>query len=586
MSMRKKRENKKSAAGILALLAAAALAVSGCSGGNTAGGSSENAGGSTTGITAEGTSEAAAGTDTADVSGTLSKSVDENKTVQIGVTLSGGTGKASVESPAEAEVSGDTAQVKIVFSSEFYDYMIVDGEKYLNESEAGEHSSFTIPVKTNADSIDVTADTTAMSQPHEIEYTLTFDWNDSGEAGSDQSGNAATGTTARSAQGEMSGSVSDGEDSGTGASSGEAAKAESSGTIGSGPAAAPEELDGLKRTGQLDLQYAQQFSVNEYGNDGLTLITIGEDRFLLVPEGSEAPSGLSDDIVVLQEPLQNIYLVSSSVMDYFQTIDALDTVRLSGTKESDWSIPEAKKAMSDGDILYAGKYNAPDYELILNEGCGLAIENTMIYHNPDVKEKLESLGIPVMVERSSYESDPRGRLEWIRLYGVMTGHETEADQFFEQETKKIDAVMNQEKTGKTVAFFYLKSNGGVSVRRPGDYISKMIEMAGGTYVLQETDETKESSSSTMNMQMEDFYSMAKDADILIYNSTIDGEVTSIQDLENKSSLFKDFKAVKNGDVYCTEQNFFQQPTGIGDFIEDLDNIFRGSDEDLTYIFKL
>lgn len=584
--MRKRRENKKSAAGILALLAAAALAVSGCSGGNTAAGSSEKAGGSITGITAEGASEDAAGTDTADVSGTLSKSADKNKTVQIGVTLSGGTGKASVESPAEAEVDGDTAEVKIVFSSEFYDYMIVDGGKYLNESEAGEHSSFTIPVNTKADSIDVTADTTAMSQPHEIEYTLTFDWNYSGEAGSDQSGHAATGSTSEAVQSENSSGTSGIEGSGTGSSSGEAAKAESSGTNGSGPAAAPEELGGLKRTGQLDLQYAQQFSVNEYGDDGLTLITIGEDRFLLVPEGSGAPSGLSDDFVILQEPLQNIYLVSSSVMDYFQTIDALDTVRLSGTKESDWSILEAKKAMSDGDILYAGKYNAPDYELILNEGCGLAIENTMIYHNPDVKEKLESLGIPVMVERSSYESDPRGRLEWIRLYGVMTGHETEADQFFEQETKKIDAVMNQEKTGKTVAFFYLKSNGGVSVRRPGDYISKMIEMAGGTYVLQETDETQESSSSTMNMQMEDFYSMAKDADILIYNSTIDGEVTSIQDLENKSSLFKDFKAVKNKDVYCTEQNFFQQPTGIGDFIEDLGSIFRGSDGDLTYIFKL
>ena len=71
--------------------------------------------------------------------------------------------------------------------------------------------------------------------------------------------------------------------------------------------------------------------------------------------------------------------------------------------------------MEEGDILYAGKYSAPDYELILDEGCNLAIENTMIYHNPEVKEKLEELGIPVLVERSSYESHPLGRLESVYM---------------------------------------------------------------------------------------------------------------------------------------------------------------------------
>lgn len=47
--------------------------------------------------------------------------------------------------------------------------------------------------------------------------------------------------------------------------------------------------------------------------------------------------------------------------------------------------------MEDGDIIYAGKYSAPDYEMILNENCGLAIENTMILHTPEVKEQMENL---------------------------------------------------------------------------------------------------------------------------------------------------------------------------------------------------
>ena len=79
---------------------------------------------------------------------------------------------------------------------------------------------------------------------------------------------------------------------------------------------------------------------------------------------------------------------------------------LSGTSAENWYLPEAKEAMENGEISYAGKYSAPDYERIVSANCGLAIENTMIYHTPEVKEQLEKFGIPVLVERSSYESDP------------------------------------------------------------------------------------------------------------------------------------------------------------------------------------
>ena len=84
----------------------------------------------------------------------------------------------------------------------------------------------------------------------------------------------------------------------------------------------------------------------------------------------------------------------------------MDRIALSGQKESDWYIDEAKAAMQAGTMVYAGKYSAPDYETILAEGCDLAIENTMIYHTPEVVEQLESVGVPVLIERSSYESDP------------------------------------------------------------------------------------------------------------------------------------------------------------------------------------
>lgn len=111
--------------------------------------------------------------------------------------------------------------------------------------------------------------------------------------------------------------------------------------------------------------------------------------------------------------------------------------------------------MEAGDILYAGKYSMPDYERILSEGCRLAIENMMITHTPEVQEQLEGFGIPVLVDRSSYESHPLGRMEWVKLYGVLMGREAEAEAAFKAQTETLDEISHQENTGKTVAFFYL-----------------------------------------------------------------------------------------------------------------------------------
>ena len=90
------------------------------------------------------------------------------------VTLEGGSGRATVESPAALTVADGKMTATIVWSSPNYDYMIVDGEKYLPTNTDG-NSTFEIPVAALDTALDVTADTVAMSTPHEIEYTLTFD---------------------------------------------------------------------------------------------------------------------------------------------------------------------------------------------------------------------------------------------------------------------------------------------------------------------------------------------------------------------------------------------------------------------------
>ena len=114
----------------------------------------------------------------------------------------------------------------------------------------------------------------------------------------------------------------------------------------------------------MELDYATEFAVDYY-NDGFALVSISDgSRFLVNTEGKEVPEDLADDITVLDAPVSDIYLVASATMDMFCSIDALDSICLSGLTEDRWEIDEAKEAMESGKILYAGKYNAPDYELI------------------------------------------------------------------------------------------------------------------------------------------------------------------------------------------------------------------------------
>lgn len=342
---------------------------------------------------------------------------------------------------------------------------------------------------------------------------------------------------------------------------------------------------GLTYESSMELQYANQFSVDYY-EGGYARISIGEDeRFLVVPEDGAVPEELEEGVEVLRQPVENIYLVATSAMDLFASLDALDHIRLSGTDAEGWYVEEAREAMENGSILYAGKYSAPDYEQILAEGCGLAVESTMIYHSPEVKEKLEAFGIPVLVERSSYESHPLGRTEWVKLYSVLFGKEELAEELFEAQRRTMDEIGAEEHTGKTVAFFYISSNGYANVRKSNDYVSKMIELAGGTYIFQDLGE-EDNALSTMNLQMEEFYAGAREADYLIYNSTIDGELSTIDELLGKSALLADFKAVKEGNVWCTGKNLFQETTCLGDMIGDIHTMLTNEDPELTELTYL
>ena len=493
----------------------------------------------------------------------------QDGTYQMEVELLGGSGRASVTSPAKVEIKDGKAVATLEWSSPNYDYMVVDGEKYLPVNTEG-NSVFQIPVEAFDQDIAVIADTVAMSTPHEIEYTLNFHAGENGQ-------NVAKADTTEQED-------ADG-----------AEKGQQTAAVGENPAktaAAPLTYDH-----SMELSYAENFAVDYY-EGGYKLLTtrLNGDRILIVPKHQQAPEdaealvspsaeGEPGKLIVLQEPVKNLYLVASSVMDMFAQLDSMDAISMCGLKEEDWYIPAAKQAMKDGTLLYAGKYSQPDYELLLSQNCSMAIENSMIYHTPEVMEKLDEFGIPTLVEYSSYEEHPLGRVEWVRFFGALLDQEEKADQLFEKQKEALKRVETEESTGKTVAFFYITSNGLVQVRQSTDYIPKMIELAGGKYVFENLGDP-DSRRSTVNLQLEDFYDGAQDADFLVYNTTIDRQVQTLEDLLKKCSLLKDFKAVKNHQVWCTTEDMYQQSMSAGNLIENFHRMLTGDDKETRYLYRL
>ena len=346
------------------------------------------------------------------------------------------------------------------------------------------------------------------------------------------------------------------------------------------------EIQGLTFESELERDYAEQFRVYRYEGGYKYLHIVDGDDFLLVPEGGEVPKDLPEEVTVLQAPVKNIYLAATAQMALFLSMDGADSIRLTSLKSNGWTFDEPKKLTDEGKFVFAGKYSEPDYEMLLDEECQLAIESTMIYHTPEVQEMIEDLGIPVLVDMSSYESNPVGRMEWIKFYAEIIGKEDEAKAFFDEQKAKVEGLEDFENTEKTVAFFYISTDGKAMVRRSDDYIPTMIEMAGARYIFKDLDDG--SGKSTIPMTIEAFYDAAADADFIVYNASIDSSVKSLDELIAKDPIMSEFKAVKNNNCWSTGSSMYQRTDIAGDMIMDFHTLFTEDDpkDKLNYLTKL
>ena len=469
---------------------------------------------------------------------------------EVVTKLNGGTNRASIKSPAKVRVENENVILTVEWSSENYDYMIVNNEKYLPVNESG-NSVFEIPIEGLNGEVNVIADTVAMGTPHEIEYTIYYSLSGDSEAVSGEEKNIDEAINKLTLNNENE-------------------KEEIN-----------EWITNHTLTDKLELGYAKRFEVLFYDSKYCMLIINGTDYYMLNGSGYSIPDDIKDKVTVIDVPLSNIDLVSQSTVDYFDCLDALDSVSFTSINANNSQNENITKLLNDNKIKYAGKYSAPDFEMLINNKCSLVIENTMITHTPDVISRLINVNIPVMIDYSSHEPNLLGRMEWIKLYGLLCNKLDDATEVFNEKEEILKASFD--KVNKKVAYFYVSENGGIVIRKNNDYIVNMINIAGGDYVFEGN--TEYDGTGQMIIQKEAFFEKVSDCDVLIYNSTINGKVNTKEELISKCEVLKNTKAYKEDRIYCTTGNIYLSVMSLPEIVTELNELFLNK-ETKEYFYKI
>lgn len=345
-----------------------------------------------------------------------------------------------------------------------------------------------------------------------------------------------------------------------------------------------EETKGLVYEGSLELDYASSFEVDYY-EGGYKIVSDWEGRkTLLVPEGKDEPEEMEevvDDVVFLS--IDNIGAFSTVIATELRPIDSLDKIKLVTTEADRWHIEKIKEGLESEDIIYVGKNSAPDFELIEKGEPDLIILTTGTSHGENkITLKLDEMGINWISHATQRENDPRARLEWVKFMGGLLDKEDEAKEFFDEQVAKIDKIMNEgeyikEEDKVTVATTFM-SKDTFYVRNAGDYQVKMLEMAGGKYVLEDLEPEENGNT---KMTAEEFYTRVEDVDFLIYDTSMGRDIQSVSDLVEHAEYLGDIKAVKNGNVWGVKAHYWQSSDNVADMIADLQQIINSEPGEIT-----
>ena len=389
----------------------------------------------------------------ADTSGSTS-SVDSSTALADGTyspdsfSFSGGTGRLSI-SCSQIRISGGRAYAVLLFDSGKIGYVKADGQTFYPSGQSGSSSTFEIPVRLNANN-SIIAMTTAMSQPHEVGYSIYVGLEAARKADAEKAGKTDSQSLSAKA--------------GDGASIEKKADAPS--------------VSGLTYEGSRVNKEAKLFRLHYFQNN-ICLLEISLERadrkeasanagekalkteapgekslydapslsYLIVPEGTQLPAGMEKEFLIIQRPVKKAMVSSGEALKFVEELSCLDKVCMIGLQEEEIASEEVLKKLQAKEILPGGSYERPDFRELVKSKADLAVVPSDILKTPedaasenassegpaaegnasesaaDIETPVRHLGdqfallhIPMIVDRAKDETTRKGKEEWRIVY--------------------------------------------------------------------------------------------------------------------------------------------------------------------------
>ncbi|CAA7603232.1 ABC transporter periplasmic binding domain protein [Acididesulfobacillus acetoxydans] len=329
----------------------------------------------------------------------------------------------------------------------------------------------------------------------------------------------------------------------------------------------------VAETGAVRLEYAKGFKIENVAG-GCQEVTDGEGRtLLLVPRGQQAPSAYKN-LPTIYTPVKRVVAVSTTEAAFLRPLGELGSIIGVTVDKKHWYINPVKEGMASGKIQMVGGgagMGPLAYGKIVALKPDLVFMSTGTSGDVQTLKKLEELKIPVAVDNSWLESDPLGRLEWIKFIAAFYGKGQQADQFFAQAVQKVSAI--KEKVAgdkdKPKVLWGMIYQGKAYVPGGDSYAAKMIALAGGDYLFKNLKGT-----GSVPITLEEYYAKGKEANVYISDTMPDYGVTSIADISKQSPVLAGFPTLRQGKVWCYQPWYFQSLDKTAEVIGDLAEIFH------------
>lgn len=325
--------------------------------------------------------------------------------------------------------------------------------------------------------------------------------------------------------------------------------------------------DDAASTGQVALDYATKFSIENL-DDGSRIVTDSQGvRFLLVPEGRERPAGY-DDLTLITTPVKRVVCMSTTQICNLRPIEALGVVCGVASDRDSFYLDEIKQGMDDGLITQvAGDMDEPDYEKVV------ALKPDVVFTYTEsgaaaekMYAKFKELGIPTVVDNSWLERDPLARMEYVKLMAAFVGKDSEAATFFDEAVARVKQTEETvaTATAKPAVVWAMTSDGTTFYVESRDtYCAKEVEMAGGDFVFSDIE-----GGGSVQMTTEEVYTRALDADVWIFSS-MSNYFQGLKELKKSAPLLEKTKPFKAGEIWLYQPWYWQTVDRTDEVIADL-----------------